>query len=171
MGKALTANDRQVITTTQVGLFNVTQCDRVITIAKINPVNAVAKINADVFLRRVKHQRLICQATDQLGFRRLTAVCIKVLSKDAIITVGDILIVALPGNNKTAVTEAGDRRILLILVGLRIDAEVVTNNVPIRIKHLTPDIIIVAAICPTTVSPRNNKATILKRRDHGLVLL
>ena len=81
-----------------------------------------------------------------------------------------ILVVRLPGNDKTAVRQRGDRRITLGLIGRGVNPELFAERRAAWREDLTADVRATATIMTTVVLPGHNIVAIGKTRDRRIML-
>ena len=167
MREALTANNRQVVATTEVHFFDIGDRDRICLIAQVDPVDTVTKIDADAALGRIEDQCLVRRTANQLRFRRLAAVGVEVLAVNAK-GIAVILIVRFPGDDEAAIVESRHRRILLIMARITINPELGALLGTGGIEHLT--INTVARTILVAGLPGGNKATLTQRRHRRIAL-
>ena len=76
-------------------------------------------------------------------------VAVKPLAVNIIVPTIIILVVRLPGDNKTAIRKRRDRRVILVLVGRAVDPELFADRRAGVGEQLTADIVVLAAIMTT----------------------
>ena len=99
-----------------------------------------------------------------------TAVRIKALAVNVVITAVAILVIRLPGNNKATVRQRGDRRITLGLIGRGVNPELFAERCAAWRKDLTADIRAAAAIVTAVILPSHHIVAVGKARYRRIML-
>ena len=116
----------------------------------------------------------VCRRVNEELTPHTSAIGVVALRVDAVVAA--ILVVRFPGNNKAAVVEGLDRRVVLGARYIGVDPELGNRLGAICIKDSRPHIVPTASPCPIIVAalviaPGNDKATALESDNRRLVLL